>query len=227
MKVLACYNIKGGVGKTAAAVNLAYESTFSSAQTLIWDLDPQGAASFYFRIKPSIKGGGRKLISGQTPLLDRIKATDYRGLDLLPADHSLRNLDLILDDQHKSVKRLNQLLSSIENDYEYVLLDCAPTMSLVTEAVFRAADALVIPLVPTTLSLRGLSQILAFRKNKGFKHLALVPFFSMVDRRKKLHRHIVETLPKQFPAISPVEIPYCTEVERMGDVRAPVGVFAR
>jgi len=227
MKVLACYNIKGGVGKTTAAVNLAYQSTFTGARTLVWDLDPQGAASFYFRVKSRVKGGGKKLLSGKTDLTERIKATDFRGLDLLPADLSYRNMDLILDDQRKSTRRLAKLLAVLSDDYEYVILDCAPTLSLVTEAVFSASDALIVPLVPTPLSLRSLTQVLEFRKKKGFKKLQLVPFFSMVDRRKKIHRHIVEVLPKRYPTIPPVEIPYCAEVERMGEIRAPVAVFAR
>ncbi len=227
MKVLACYNIKGGVGKTTAAVNLAYQSTFTGARTLVWDLDPQGAASFYFRIESHIKGGGRKLLSGKTDLSDRIKATDFRGLDLLPADLSYRNMDLILDDQKKSTQRLAKLLKALSSEYEYVILDCAPTLSLVTEAVFSASNALVIPLVPTPLSLRGFKQVLEFRKKTGFRDLQLIPFFSMVDRRKKIHRHIVEVLPERYPAIPPIEIPYCAEVERMGEVRAPVAVFAR
>lgn len=227
MKILACYNVKGGVGKTAAAVNLAYCSTFTGSRTLVWDLDPQGAATFYFRIKSHVKGGGRKLIQGKTDLRERIKATDFRGLDLLPADRSYRNMDLVLDNEQKSTKRLARLLAPFASEYEYVILDCAPTLSLVTEAVFSAADALIVPLVPTPLSLRSFSQILEFRKKKGFRHLQLLPFFSMVDRRKKIHRHIVEALPARYPAIPPVEIPYCAEVERMGEVRAPVGTFAK
>ena len=96
MKIYASYNIKGGVGKTTAAVNLAYLSAADGDRTLLWDLDPQGAASFLFRIKPRVKGGGQALIQGTKTLDDAIKGTDFDCLDLLPADFTYRNMDLLL-----------------------------------------------------------------------------------------------------------------------------------
>ncbi|MGB5517197.1 MAG: ParA family protein, partial [Gammaproteobacteria bacterium] len=75
MKIIAIYNIKGGVGKTATAVNLSYLASLDGARTLIWDLDPQGAASYYFRIKAKVKGGGRKLVEGKKDLDDAVKGT--------------------------------------------------------------------------------------------------------------------------------------------------------
>ncbi len=227
MKILASYNIKGGVGKTATAVNLGYLAALGGARTLLWDLDPQGACSFYLRIKPKIKGGGGKLIAGKVGLAERIKATDYPNLDLLPADLSIRNFDLMLSETKKPVRRFAKLLAALEAEYDVILLDCPPALSLMTEAIFAAADAALIPLVPTTLSVRALAQILRFREDHAFRDMQLIPFFSMVDRRKKLHRGIVETLPQRQPAIPPIEIPYCSEVERMGIERAPVGAYAR
>ena len=98
MQILASYNIKGGVGKTATSVNLAFHSAHEGARTLIWDLDPQGAATFYFRVRPKIKGGSRALLKGRHDLADLIKATDHENLDLLPSDFSYRTMDLLLDD---------------------------------------------------------------------------------------------------------------------------------
>src|SRR3954454_20652644 len=97
MKVMATYNIKGGVGKTSAAVNLAALAAADGFRTLLWDLDPQAAATFLFRIKPKVRGGAAKLVRGQSEVGDLLKGTDIEGLDLLPADFSYRHMDLELD----------------------------------------------------------------------------------------------------------------------------------
>ncbi len=226
MKVLATYNIKGGVGKTAAAVNLSHHCAAQGIATLIWDLDPQGAASFYFRIKADAKGRGKRLLRGKSALEDCIKGTDYDNLDMIPADFSFRNMDLILDGGRKPTQRLEKLLAPLAERYDYVFLDCPPSISLAMESAFRAADALLVPLVPTTLSLRALGQLLRFRERHMRGHPQVLPFFSMVDRRKRLHREVIEQLPARQPAVISVEIPYASEVEQMGTRRAPLAAFA-
>lgn len=224
MKILATYNIKGGVGKTATAVNLAYLSAREGAPTLVWDLDPQGASTYYFRIKPKIKGGGKKLIRHK--LSGLIKGTDYANLDLLPADFTLRNLDLLLDQASKPTQRLGKLLKPLAGDYEYVFLDCPPSLSLLSESIFGAADALLSPIIPTTLSLRALEQLEQFIQRHELRHVKLIPFFSMVDNRKKLHREIIEDLTQRKDAILKTQIPYASAIERMGIERAALAVFA-
>lgn len=226
MRILASYNIKGGVGKTAAAVNLAHVAAQRGHRVLVIDLDPQGAASFYFRVKPKVKGGGKGLVGGKRDLDDLIKATDHENLDLIPADFRYRNLDLLLEAEKKSTSRLRKLLKPLSGDYDIVILDCPPSVSLVSEAVFEAADALVVPLIPTTLSLRTYDQLEDFRKEQKIKKLKLLPFFSMVDRRKALHREILETFPKSHKNTLGVPIPYASAVERMGVEREPLTAFA-
>ena len=156
MQVLATYNIKGGVGKTAAAVNLAFCAAQQGSRTLVWDLDPQGAATFYFRIKPKVKGGGKGIVRGKKDLDSLIKSSDYENLDLLPADFSYRNMDLLLDHEKKPTRNVKKSLKSLARDYDYVFLDCPPGISLLSENVFQAAQALLIPIIPTTLSQRTL-----------------------------------------------------------------------
>lgn len=225
MKILATYNIKGGVGKTTAAVNLSYAAAQSGYPTLVWDLDPQGASSYYFRIKPKVKGGGKQLIEGKRELDGLIKGTDYDNLDLLPADFSFRNLDLVLDANKKPTRRLRKLLKPLAEEYEYIFLDCPPNISLLSEAVFEAADVLLSPVIPTTLSIRTLGQLKKFINDSDLKHMQLMPFFSMVDKRKKLHREVIESLPIQHPDILSSAIPYASDVERMGLERMPLGGF--
>ena len=226
MTIVAVYNIKGGVGKTAAAVNLAYLSARYGHRTLIWDLDPQGAASYYFRVKPKVKGGGWKLLNRPGKLERAIRGTDYTGLDLLPADFSYRNLDLFLDRTKRPARRLRKLLAPLQDDYDRIWIDCAPSISLVSESVFRAADALLVPTIPTTLSWNTLKQLAKHLKREGLDGLEVMPFFSMLDRRKKLHRELHEAADKSpFPFLE-TSIPESAVVERMGPERAPVPTFA-
>ncbi len=227
MKIFATYNIKGGVGKTAAAVNLSVLSARQGYRTLVWDLDPQGAATFYFRIKPKIKGGSKALLKGKRELDDLIKGTDYENLDLLPADFSYRNMDLVLEDSKKPTRRIQKLLKPLSEEYDHIFLDCPPSISLVSENVFEAADALLVPIIPTTLSLRTLLQLSDFLAQNAPRQVELLPFFSMVDKRKKLHRDVVDSLPKERRELLASAIPNASDVERMGIQREAVASFAR
>jgi cellulose biosynthesis protein BcsQ len=223
---LATYNIKGGVGKTSTAVNLAALAAAGGRRTLLWDLDPQGAATFLFRIRPKVKGGGRRLVRGRSDPDSLIRGTDHEGLDLLPADFSYRHMDLFLDASKHPERRLGRVLAPVAAGYDLVILDCPPSISLVSENVFLAADALLVPLIPTTLSLRTLDQLAEFVGTTQYDHLVVLPFFSMVDRRKALHREITATLAERFPHLLSTAIPASTDVERMGLHREPVVVSA-
>jgi cellulose biosynthesis protein BcsQ len=226
MKIVAAYNIKGGVGKTATAVNIAYLAAADGYRVLLWDLDPQAAASFLFRVKPRVKGGGKALIAGKRPIDDAIKATDFENLDLLPADFTYRNLDLHLDGERKSATRLRSLLSPLRREYDLVVLDCPPSISLLSENVLHAADLLLVPLIPTTLSVRTLDQLTEFVAGFEGKRPQILAFISMIDRRKRLHREIAETLPTERADVAATAIPALSAIERMSVQRAPVTASA-
>ncbi len=234
MKVFALYNIKGGVGKTASAVNLSFLAALSGARVLVWDLDPQGAASFYFRVKPKIKGGSNKLLKKKNrgKLEREIRGTDYEGLDLVPADFSYRNLDLALDAKKNPERCLARLLEPLASEYDFVFLDCAPSISLASESIFAASDVLLIPTIPTPLSLRTLEQLDGHLRRQGPEGLVAQPFLCMVDRRRKLHRRALELLASgdyRYRRTAPpfeAQIPYSSLVEQMGLNRTPLHAYA-
>lgn len=222
MRVLATYSIKGGVGKTSAAVNLGALAAGEGRRTLIWDLDPQGAASFLFRVKPKVKGGGGKLVRGRRDPSAVLKGTDIEGLDLLPADFSYRHLDIVLDKRPQPLDGLARVLAPIADDYDIVILDCAPSISLVSETVFSTVELLLVPLVPSTLSVRTFEQLQAFLARGSQPAPAVLAFLSMVDRRKRLHRELSASLPAALPRVAAAAIPSASVVELMGVRRAPV-----
>ncbi len=226
MKVIATYNIKGGVGKTTAAVNLGYLAAQDGFRTLLWDLDPQAAATYMFRVRPRVKGGGQALIRGTRSLDDAIKGTDFDRLDLLPGDFTYRNMDLLLDRAKNPVRRLSRLLGPLAADYDVVLLDCPPSVSLVSENVLHAAGLILVPLIPATLSLRTLDQLTDFVAGFDGSRPDLLAFFSMVDRRKRIHREIAERLPRERADIAATAIPALAVIERMAVERSPVPAFA-
>lgn len=225
MPVLAVYNIKGGVGKTASAANLAYLASLEGKKTLLCDLDPQGSATYYFRIKPKIKSGTKAILKGGKRINRSIKATDFENLDMLPSDFSLRNLDIVFDDVKKSKKRLQLVLNPLKKEYDYIFLDCPPNITLVSENIFNAADFVLTPIIPTTLSFRTYEKLLSFFKKEQFKKKKIIPFFSMVEKRKKMHQEIMEVFPTKFKGILETVIPYSSEVEKMGLERKPLVAY--
>lgn len=226
MKVYATYNIKGGVGKTSVAVNLAHLAARNGHHTLLWDLDPQGAATYLFRVRPKVKGGSKALVQGTRSLDEAIKATDFDRLDLVPADLRYRNMDLQLDDMKRPGRRIRQLLQPLGNEYDAVFLDCPPSISLLSENVLHAVDTLLVPMIPATLSVRTFDQLVDFIDDFDGRRPQVQAFFSMVDRRKRLHRDVMERLAAERPGILSTAIPALAIIEQMAEWRAPVTAFA-
>lgn len=225
MRTIAVFNIKGGVGKTASAVNLAYVSASHGEDTLLWDVDPQGAASFYLRVKPRISGSVKALVKRKTSSDEVIRQTQIEHLDLLPADISYRKLDTLLQRTTNPRKLIRRFLGSLEPGYDQLIIDCPPGLTVLTDALMNAADVVVVPTIPTTLSLRTLEQLFKHAKKK-LPDAKLMPFFTMVDRRRSLHKQIADMAEQRRDRFLRTTIPYSTTVEQMGPRRAPIGEFA-
>ena len=226
MKILACYSIKGGVGKTASSVNLAYLAARSGLKTLLIDLDAQGASSFYFRIRPEKKNWGKRFFKTYGQLLRQIKASDYDNLDLIPAHESFRHFDALLQDRKKRSLRLKRVLKGLKKEYDLIVLDCPPTLSYLSEAVFHAANMMIVPVIPTTLSERTFDQLQTFFRRKGLPTDSVYPFFALVQKQKQLHKSILERMLQAHPEMLRSRIPFSSDIERMGEHRSPVNHYA-
>jgi chromosome partitioning protein len=224
MHTLSLYNLKGGVGKTASAVNFAYMAAKDGYRTLLWDLDPQGAASYYFKAEPK-KGLSKKLFSGELHLDTAVMDTDYDGLDIIPADISARKLDLVIDGEGGSKKDLRKMLRDVAYAYDFVFIDCAPGFSLLADNIFTASDAVLMPVIPTTLSLRTYEMVKHYLKDREMMD-KLACFFTMADLRKTMHAQVIESL-MEDKLFFEHYIPYLSDVERMGSKRAPIEEYAK
>ena len=220
MSVLAVYNSKGGVGKTSLSINLAWTAAYSGSKTLLWDLDPQGASSFTLQHLGGLGQSVEKLLSGKRDWADRVVSTDYERLSLLPSDMALRNWDILLDEEKKSKKLLGEWLKPLREKFSVIILDCPPGLTLLSENIFRAADRLLVPVVPAPLSLRTLSQIQRHFAAEERDEAMIVPIASMVDLRKKVHKEMVAELEKMPNSLRTV-VPVMAEVERMGLAGVP------
>lgn len=227
METIAFFNLKGGVGKTTSAVNIAWHAANEGIPTLLWDLDPQGAASWLLNSKAKNKTAPKKLLKGKTPIGDLVRETDYDNLDIIPAHFSLRHLDkqLALESEKDKENLISKLVEPFGERYALMVLDCPPSFSLLTEQIFETADSLYIPLIPTHLSLRTFEQTRIFFKENKLKPKRLHAFFTMVDRRRSLHRVMLAHPPKMLKNGLETTIPYAAVVEKMGDHQAPLPAF--
>ncbi|MFC0267646.1 ParA family protein [Kushneria aurantia] len=224
MQMVAVYSIKGGVGKTASAVNLAARASLAGHRVLLWDLDPQAATTFYLRNKPRVRGGGvEKLVKGKAALNKAVRDTPLDNLDLLPASFESRELDQLLEGRKSS--RLRKVLKPLFEDYDLVILDCPPSISTLSGQVFSSVDVLLVPVVPTTLSLRTLEQLQNHLDREDIA-TPVWPFFTLVDKRRKMHMQTIEDFRQQWPAQLSSIIPNASVVERMGVEQAPLSSFA-
>jgi cellulose biosynthesis protein BcsQ len=225
MKIIAVYNIKGGVGKSTTAVNLACLAAKDGQATLLWDLDAQGAAGYYLGQEGEKRSGSGRLSRGKERLRDLAAATSYPHLDLVPARFSYRRLDIHLQKQPHRRAVLTRLLAPVASVYRWVILDCPPGITLLSENVFSAADALLVPLVPTPLSLRTFEEIVVFYQRKGLDRSRILPFFSLVERRKRIHRETMEVFAARESRVCRSFIPSLSDIERTALTRRPPAYY--
>jgi chromosome partitioning protein len=226
MKTLACYNMKGGVGKTTTAVNMAYLSALNGYRTLVWDLDPQGAASFHLGAELIQKTKLKKLIKDRKIIQTLIEPTPYKNLKVIPAGFDYRNMDIVLDDSKKAKKNIDKILDSLKRSFDVFIFDCPPSISSLSDAVFATSDYIIMPMIPAVLSEQTFIRVSEYMAGMEKSKAEIIPFFNMFDRRKSIHRSLVLKNKKQYPGqFCDVMIPARANIERMGIEQAPIHEF--
>ena len=227
MKTIALFNIKGGVGKTTSAANLAYLAGTNGMRTTVWDLDPQGCAGWYLGLNDAdLEQRASKLIEGKLSSAELRMPTAYENISIVPADLSLRKLDLLLEKQEAGKNFFKSLLKPLDQEQDLAIIDCASALSRTAELVFATADLVLVPVIPSPLSLRAYEQIREFTSQKKWSDLKVLPFFTQVDRRRKIQNEIIDSRKKNYPEMLKTYIPYASALEQMGVHHAPVGAFA-
>ena len=161
MKIIALVNNKGGVGKTTSAVNLAAGLVAAGRRVLLADLDAQGSASLSLGLtRADLSPGSAEVILDGHPIREAIRPTSVKGLDILPGSMALASADLALSVIAGREVVLKDALTPIRGDYDFTVLDCPPSLGLLTVNALTAADFFIVPVTPDYLSLEGLVNLL-------------------------------------------------------------------
>ena len=158
-------------------------------------------------------------------LENAILTSDFELLDVIPADSSSKTSDIMLDEMKGNKNRLKQVIKQLAGEYDFLFIDCPPGFSALSENIFNASDIVLMPVIPSTLSIRTYHMVKDYFKEKDLDISKMMCFFTMTDLRKTMHNDIMAELYKDKRFFQNY-IPYLSDVEKMGVHKAPIMEFA-
>ena len=232
-KTIAIVNQKGGVGKTTSAVNLAAAVGQKGYKTLLVDIDPQGNATsgLGFRKKDVVKSSYDVLVGGESPA-DIIKTTKFRKLDLMPSNMQLAGAELEIADMENRTSRLKNALISVKENYDFIFLDCPPSLGLITINALCAVDSIIVPIQCEYYALEGLSQLMNTVRQVKRLYNPLIDIegvlLTMYDGRLNLTQQVVTEVKRYFPQkVYATVIPRNVRLSEAPSFGQPVSYFDR
>ena len=160
-KIISFANQKGGVGKTTSCVNIAASLGVLGYKVLIIDMDPQGNATSGVGIsKKNLKGSSKDVLTDAVAAKDAIIKTNFENLSIIPTNTTLAGAEFDLYDFDESENRLKTALSELKNEFDYILIDCPPSLGMLTINAFTASDGIIVPMQCEFYALEGLSQLM-------------------------------------------------------------------
>ena len=233
MKVISITNQKGGVGKTTSAINISFYLAKMGYKVLIVDFDPQGNATSGLGVdKNSLGSTMSDVISGSVALKDVILETEFHKLKLAPSTPILANTEIELANVGGRFSRLREALKTVSDEFDYVILDCPPSLSLLTVNSFIASDFLILPVQAEFYAMEGLGQLLESMKlvkkgmNPNIELLGVLP--TMVDSRTTLSGQVYEEIKRFFPGkVFSTPVPRNIRLAEATCHGVPIGVYDR
>ncbi|CRH91139.1 putative chromosome partitioning protein [Chlamydia trachomatis] len=233
MKVISITNQKGGVGKTTSAINISFYLAKMGYKVLIVDFDPQGNATSGLGVdKNSLGSTMSDVISGSVALKDVILETEFHKLKLAPSTPILANTEIELANVGGRFSRLREALKTVSDEFDYVILDCPPSLSLLTVNSFIASDFLILPVQAEFYAMEGLGQLLESMKlvkkgmNPNIELLGVLP--TMVDSRTTLSGQVYEEIKRFFPGkVFSTPVPRNIRLAEAPSHGVPIGVYDR
>lgn len=203
-KVIAIVNQKGGVGKTTTSVNLAATIGSFGYKTLLADVDPQGNATSGLGVnKRDVKASTYDMIVGDSKAEEILINTPFKCLDLLPSDMNLAGAELELVDMKNRDSRIKNALAPLKEKYEFIIIDCPPSLGLLTVNVLCAADSVIVPIQCEYYALEGLSQLMNTIRQVKRLYNPLIDLegvlLTMYDGRLNLTQQVVNEVKRFFP----------------------------